>query len=234
VPAVTEPVVGATPRTTASDEAAAAVSRPAPVWSAVLPWVLAFAVALTLDRHVAECVARVQPIRWDDWELKIFKRAGEFQYTVAVVALVALLHRRRWRAALLLLAVSGAAGLLYNVKWFIGRVRPDVAVQPFTFHPFPGGPLGIFTAKNLAMPSGHTCFAFATVHTLAWLMPRWRWPLYVVAGLVGVERVLENAHYVSDVVAGAAVGVFAAFLVIKLLSPTLGLAGPTSPAPTKP
>lgn len=82
------------------------------------------------------------------------------------------------------------------LKYGIGRKRPD------------GG-------KN-SMPSGHTATAFAGATLLAheygnksiWI------PVagYTVAAATGVLRVLNNRHYVSDVVVGAAVGILTAEL----------------------
>ena len=46
---------------------------------------------------------------------------------------------------------------------------------------------------------------------LAILLPRWRYAFYAAVSLVAAERVLENAHYVSDAVAGAGLGVFSAY-----------------------
>jgi membrane-associated phospholipid phosphatase len=45
------------------------------------------------------------------------------------------------------------------------------------------------------------------------LLPRFRWLFYVLAGVVGLERILETAHYPSDVVAGALLGVVGARIV---------------------
>ena len=58
-----------------------------------------------------------------------------------------------------------------------------------------------------SFPSGHTSAAFATATVL---QRKWGWkagmPAYVVATYVGVTR-LQNAHYLSDVTFGAALGV---------------------------
>jgi membrane-associated phospholipid phosphatase len=197
-------------------------------------WLLALGAAVLIDRPVAEWMSRHQPIRWDDWQWKLFKRPGDFRYTAAVVVLVALLHRRKWRAGLLLLAASATAGLLYNVKWFIGRHRPKPVLEPFSFYPFTNGLRGLLTAENLSFPSGHTCLAFASAHALAYLIPRWRWAFYAVAALVGVERIGENAHYCSDVVAGAALGVFSAYLARRLIGPRLGFDASEDTAPSLP
>jgi membrane-associated phospholipid phosphatase len=48
-------------------------------------------------------------------------------------------------------------------------------------------------------------------------MPRWRYWLYALAVIVGIERVLENAHYVSDVVGAAALGILAAHVTWHVL-----------------
>jgi membrane-associated phospholipid phosphatase len=70
----------------------------------------------------------------------------------------------------------------------------------------------------MSFPSGHTCLAFATAATLAIMIPRWRPAFYALASVVAVERVVENAHYVTDVLAGAAVGTIAAHLTYWLCS----------------
>ena len=44
-------------------------------------------------------------------------------------------------------------------------------------------------------------------------MPRLRWPLLFVALLVAMSRVIIGAHYPSDVLAGAAIGVGTALLM---------------------
>ena len=68
---------------------------------------------------------------------------------------------------------------------------------------------GIVHETNLSFPSGHAALAFATAAALAMLWPRsrWRWVAYVVAAIVAAERVAENAHWLSDTVGAAALGV---------------------------
>jgi membrane-associated phospholipid phosphatase len=112
--------------------------------------------------------------------------------------------------------VSGINGL---VKWVVGRHRPvpEVGIHPFDFRPFEGGLHGLFAAKNLCFPSGHACLAFATAAAVGLVLPKWRYWLYALAVLVAVERVLENAHYVSDVVGAAVLGILVAHLTWYVL-----------------
>jgi membrane-associated phospholipid phosphatase len=214
------PISAATPNPL-SYEAAPAAQRPEPVRPGrvalvVSLWLIAIAIAAMLDRPVAEWV---HAHGWDvktTWSgshrnvTRLLKLPGDYLLTVAIAAAVCIFHRQRWRAAgfvLLAGVVSGVNGLF---KWIVGRHRPVKGIDPFHFDWFVGGITGLFKQKDLCFPSGHACLAFATATALAILLPRWRWWFYFGAALVAAERIFENANYVSDAVAGAAMGVLAA------------------------
>jgi membrane-associated phospholipid phosphatase len=173
----------------------------------------AFALAFVfVDRPVSEWVGRSplfdrryeSPWKWP-------KRAGEFQYILPVMVAVAVFHKRKWRGAVMLLVASGIAGAAYSVlKWVVGRSRPNLGHGPYEFDVFKGGLAGFTNSGNLAFPSGHAAFAFAVAAGLGILLPRWRWLFYVIAAGCGVQRILEHAHHPSDIIASAAMGVFAA------------------------
>jgi len=99
-------------------------------------------------------------------------------------------------------AVAGiAAG---GLKLAVGRVRPaDSAGETDQFQPF---------SSHHSFPSGHTTLAFAAAtavdqETAAGWVP---WVAYPLAGLVGWSRVQDDQHWTSDVVAGAALGIWCA------------------------
>jgi len=96
--------------------------------------------------------------------------------------------------------VAGGAALL--VKEIVGRDRPSEAPgDPDRFHPFSG---------HDSFPSGHAVVAFATATALTReTRSRWvPWVAYPAAALVGWSRVHDDLHWTSDVVAGAALGIF--------------------------
>ncbi|MFD3541125.1 phosphatase PAP2 family protein [Streptomyces sp. NPDC058662] len=64
-----------------------------------------------------------------------------------------------------------------------------------------------------SFPSGHTAAAVAFTAAVAPTLPWAGAALAVPAALVAVERVHDGAHYPSDVVAGAAIGLASAALV---------------------
>jgi membrane-associated phospholipid phosphatase len=137
---------------------------------------------------------------------RISRAPGHFGFTLLLAGVLTVRHPLRWRAGAFLGLcgiAGGTAGWL--LKWVVGRMRPFHGVPPFEFHPFDRGLAGLFHNANLSFPSGDACLAFATAACAGVLFPRWRPAFYLAAAVVGMERVVENAHYVSDVVGGAAV-----------------------------
>lgn len=69
-------------------------------------------------------------------------------------------------------------------------------------------------SDDLSFPSGHSSSSFAAAATLE---KRYGWqvgvPAHVVAAFVAVARVQAHKHFVHDVVAGAAIGEAAGWLV---------------------
>jgi membrane-associated phospholipid phosphatase len=105
-------------------------------------------------------------------------------------------------AATLLLAGGATAGL----KLAIGRSRPNKGLGAYEFHPFSG---------EDAMPSGHTSIAFALAAALADDIHR-TWAsagLYTIATGVGWSRMNDDKHWLTDVTAGAIVGITSAKLM---------------------
>jgi hypothetical protein len=68
---------------------------------------------------------------------------------------------------------------------------------------------GDYLPFSSSWPSGHASSAFATAESLAYSYGWWVGvPANVVAIAISTARVSENAHWLSDVVAGAALGIF--------------------------
>lgn len=127
---------------------------------------------------------------------------------LAAVAAAALRER-----ALYVLAVLAVSGLLAQlVKHLIGRARPRLMA---VFGPYHFDLLSL-KASLASFPSGHAATVFAMAVALGALLPWvWRVPLFAVAAGVGVSRVVVDAHFVSDVVAGGALGILSALAVAR-------------------
>jgi membrane-associated phospholipid phosphatase len=103
------------------------------------------------------------------------------------------------------------------LKHLAGRSRPNAEQGAHDFHPLNGGE---------SFPSGHTAEAFTVAASIAENYHRpWISALsYSVAGLVGYARMEHEAHWLSDVTAGAFIGIGVVKQVSKLNRTRKGLA----------
>lgn len=135
---------------------------------------------------------------------------GHFLCTMLIALLAAMFSRYRGAGATILLAgaITGANSIL---KWIAGRPRPNYRTgEPgMAFNWFEGGIKKLFTQGNLSFPSGDAALAVSTAAALSVISPRWRPAWWAMAGIVAIQRVAENAHHVSDVLAAAALGLVA-------------------------
>jgi membrane-associated phospholipid phosphatase len=103
------------------------------------------------------------------------------------------------RLAFVFVAVGGSGLIISIVKRIIARGRPRYFEEFGALHfQFPS-----WQPSYASFPSGHSQTAFAIALSLAFLFPRWRWPLLAVAAVVAFSRVGVDAHYFTDIVVGS-------------------------------
>src|ERR1700744_3957638 len=137
---------------------------------------------------VAAAVARHFGARGKDLPLLI-------NYSIAFIAMLTL-----------------GSAVLHMIKLVLGRRRPrdDMEMGLYGFQPFS------FNLEYNSFPSGHalTISCVAVIFTCVW--PAW-WPLFfAVAFVLAVTRTLLTAHFLSDVLIGAGIGLIAGREVLLL------------------
>ncbi len=175
------------------------------------------AIARRIDRddgpHGATFIALEWIFRYPVWHL------GRASAAVLAAGLLAWRHPLRWRATGYFCICCIAAGMTeFLVKWSVGRSRPGKGIDAFDLSPFRGGWGGIFHQDNLSCPSGHAILAGAMAMALCLLLPRWSLVFVAAALLVCVQRVLANAHWMSDNAIGLSLGSGAALLLYGALA----------------
>jgi membrane-associated phospholipid phosphatase len=165
-------------------------------------------IALLVDCRLSEWFIEVCPS-----EIKRILHFCElFGHGFGVVEIAVLLHQldpaRRW-AIPRVVCTSLAAGLVADVaKLLVERTRPYAFNLDNSILESFGGWLPLITeAKYQSFPSAHTATAVGMAMVLTWLYPQGRKLFPVLAVLVGVQRLSCGAHYLSDVLAGAALGI---------------------------
>jgi membrane-associated phospholipid phosphatase len=103
-------------------------------------------------------------------------------------------------------AVALAAATELSLKPLLGRARPFTELGAHHYRPFHG---------SYSLPSGHSALAFALAASLADdVRPKpLRVGLYGLALGTAWSRMNDDAHWLSDVTAGALIGITAAKLV---------------------
>ena len=91
-------------------------------------------------------------------------------------------------------------------KHLIGRRRPS-SLGPFVYDPFTWSP------AFASLPSAHAATACSVAVAFGAIFPQIRLLLWTYAFLIMASRIVISAHYPSDVMAGAFVGVFGALFV---------------------
>jgi membrane-associated phospholipid phosphatase len=102
-----------------------------------------------------------------------------------------------------------ASGIITPVlKVVVSRSRPSADKGAYNIRPFSGG---------TSFPSGHATQAFAVASVIAahydalWIKAG----AYGVASVVGFARLYHDSHFLSDVVAGAAIGTVVGHTVVR-------------------
>ena len=142
--------------------------------------------------------------------IQVYRLSGTgFTFVLVLMALL-FVALRRWWPDLRLLAMSTGGILLIidlGLKPLFDRSRPPAKLLPVDGRSFPSG-----------HAAGVVAFYGAMALILAFHYPQWRRPLLVLTGLwmvlVWLSTLVVRAHWPSDLLAGAAVGL--AWLVVCL------------------
>lgn len=134
-------------------------------------------------------------------------------------AIALIVAKRPWSAAFFLTAEAASAGMVQVLKHLFGRVRPEEIIVVTDYGSF---------------PSGHVANA-ATIATVAVLLFPKLWVLLVGIGwvfLMALSRTALHAHWLSDTLGGALIGIGVALIVAGFFAPMLARERPAAqPAP---
>jgi len=109
----------------------------------------------------------------------------------------------RWRAFLPLIAATLGGIAAEALKLLLRRERPEMHAGAYVFRSWRDHPL---STSGLALPSSHALVAFAAAAMLARVYPRARGLWFALAVGCALTRVLARAHFLSDVVLSAIIG----------------------------
>lgn len=131
-----------------------------------------------------------------------------------LIAYFLFIRKHKWYSIKVPAIALTSLGLMFGLKYFFGRPRPDVPL--------------LFEANGLSFPSGHALFSITFYGLLVYIIYKGvknaalRWSLIsflvILMILIGFSRVYLRVHYATDVIAGFAVGFMWLAFAIWLLN----------------
>jgi undecaprenyl-diphosphatase len=113
-------------------------------------------------------------------------------------------------------AAIGVAGLaafsgivLFRVLKRISQRKRPCELEPHCW-------ANLLPPDRFSFPSGHTITAFSVALVLSSYYPDLRWVLLPAAGAIAVSRILLGMHFLTDVIAGSAIGLAVGSACLRL------------------
>jgi len=153
---------------------------------------------------------------------KAVTKAGQSEwYLIGGLALFAWYRKRNRQLSmkgLFLFTTVAVSGLSADLlKFIFGRARPKLLLHNgiYGFEPFQH----IFDHAWQSFPSGHSATALSAALSLSLLLPRFQPVFIIVAFIIAASRVVLCQHYLSDIVAGSALGIVTVVLLQQRFFP---------------
>lgn len=112
-------------------------------------------------------------------------------------------------------AIFARFGLVEIIRWLLPRSRPFVENHVNQLIDGPNCFLNLCFNQS-SFPSGHAAFFFAFSAAVYFYNKKAGVLLFAASFLISLSRVFVGVHWPSDILAGALVGIFCAWLIKKL------------------
>lgn len=160
-----------------------------------------------MDTAIALWISAFERIEWLDRILIFITNLDEKGFIWLLLSFILLVRPKTRRAGVLCFLALALYSLIGSgiIKPLVARARPFEALDLVPLLPHPGG---------YSFPSGHAGSSFATA-TAFWFSYR-GWPgklALCLALMIALTRVLLLAHYLTDILAGALLGIACALFV---------------------
>ena len=195
--------------------------------SAVFYWLIGIAIAAIIitaafyfDNSIRDFIANHQNLTVRNF-MRNVSRFGDwlehFAFGLVLAGVAWWRGNKKWVrifvAMLIALSIAGVAGRAIKIS--TGRARPSVKAE----HAWNGPSL---SSKYHAFPSGHVIASTAFFAVLVFANRRIGLPCLAIPILIGFSRIYIGAHYLSDVVCAAVLGILCAILVWRFILPKIG------------
>ncbi len=134
---------------------------------------------------------------------------GDGIFAICLIALYLFIFKKRQQGLALFYAFLLSGITVQLIKNLVNFPRPRLFFEPGQYLFFVDD---VSLVNNSGFPSGHTAtaFAIATVLILMINNKKWQLPLLLAAVLAGYSRIYLAQHFLTDILAGAVIGISSA------------------------
>jgi len=176
------------------------------IWIIMLVLALFLVVSFFIDQQTVLSIQKLRNPILDNIILILSLEKIQFGFIILMVILVAvlflLIKKKRKIFFPAALATGITFGLVYALKEIVSRVRPD------SFF----GLNNSINALGSSFPSSHAAIVFVLLPFIWKNYPKLRYVWLVYAIFIAFSRIWFGVHYLSDVIAGAFLGLLIGFL----------------------
>jgi len=164
------------------------------------------------DFRLMRRINRWRAPRWFRWWMLLATRAGNGWLWGAIgIAVLFSAAANRFRALeAASAAITTGIVIFHKIKRVFRRTRPR-DIEPHCW-------AQIITRDRFSFPSGHSTTAFAVALSLGSFYPETMPLLLLLAANVAISRIVVGMHFLSDVLAGSAMGALLGYAAFRFAS----------------
>jgi membrane-associated phospholipid phosphatase len=193
-----------------------------PFFLLMLPvWGIGLLLVLNGDKLKTHLAINAWHDGFSDYFFRTITHAGDGLFMAGIGVILLFTRIRSGLMVLLTLALSGLIAQLLKKQIFYEALRPGFFFKGMDgFHQVPGVELHLLHS----FPSGHATTAFALFFLLALINQNKGLQIFfLIAALIAAfSRVYLSQHFLSDVLAGSAIGMFSASIIFLLMNKLSG------------
>jgi len=166
---------------------------------------IAFSVSLMYDRQISLFFQTMRNLPLDTIFM-VFTYAGSMIAVLFLILSFAMWKpkTRKWIVPFWL-SLGVSVLVTYAIKALVERPRPEAI-----------GIIAITAGVGFSFPSAHASASFSALPVLGKAYRKWMAAWVIIAVIISISRVYLGVHYMSDVIAGAAIGYCAGLICVKL------------------